>query len=152
MIYGWEKLKRCLAEPNLADMIAAHFEEAAAFKGVPLKLDWETRLRAEEQGQFRVFTVREGKTLVGYVEVWFTPHDLHVGTAFARLGHYYLDPSYRRSGAGLEMFRRVLATPEVGAVEIVTLTEPLHYNRSLGRFFERLGFAPLELIHAKRMR
>jgi len=133
-------------------MIREQSEELSVFKALPLKIDFEFLLRLEEAKRFKVFTVRAGKTLVGYIPFYLQSHSHHATSLFATVDNYYLDPAYRRGGAGLDLFRRAFGAVTALGADAIVVHQKLHKAEAgsdIGKFFERLGFAPIETLYAR---
>lgn len=152
-VYGLEALSKFMSDPRLRDLLIEQHAELTVFPTLPLSINFDWMLELEGRNAFRVFSVRVGKQLVGYVPFYLVPHPHHSTSTFAIVDNFYLDPAYRPgTGIGLEMFRRAFATmTELGAQAII-VHKKLHKDvdgRSVGLFFERLGFAPIETIYGK---
>jgi GNAT superfamily N-acetyltransferase len=128
--------------------LRAHWEELSAHKDeMPLDVDYQRLVNYNDQGIYRVWTARDGDTLVGYIAfyVFVPPH--HRKSLIAVDDGYYLDPSYRRGWAGVRMWREALDALAQLAVIGVIGHHKLHFQRQrggIGAIFRRLGFEPTD--------
>jgi GNAT superfamily N-acetyltransferase len=148
LTFSWEPVARLLEEPNLDEMLRAHWEELSAHKDeMPLDLDPQRLIAYEAQGIYRVWTARDGGTLAGYIGfyVYYPPH--HRRSLIAVDDGYYLAPDYRRGWTGLRLWRSALdALAELGVIGVIG-HHKLHFMRhrgGIGAIFRRLGFAPTD--------
>jgi N-acetylglutamate synthase-like GNAT family acetyltransferase len=143
-----------MASPNLADMIREQAEELSVFKSLPLKIDFALYLRLEAIGRFKVFTARAGKTLIGYIPFYVATHSHHCDSLFATVDNFYVDPAWRHSSkAGLDLFRHAFAAvealPGMAAIVVHCKLHKAVDRTSIGEFFKRRGFTPIETLYAK---
>ena len=145
--FGWEKLETLLAEPNSAGMIADWWEEMHPDKAAaPLDPAWDDMLAMEKVGRFKCWTVREDKTLAGFVCFHVFPHLHHRSTLFAIDGGYYLSPEFRDySRLGYRMFKTVRTALKAEGVRIIVWHDNL--KRPLMPFFLALGATPRSIMY-----
>jgi ribosomal protein S18 acetylase RimI-like enzyme len=152
-VYGIEDLKKTLADPRLRDLILEQHEELTVFRGLPVSINAGWMLELEAKGAFKVFSVRVGKQLVGYVPFYLMPHPHHSTSIVATVDNFYLDPAYRSgTGIGLEMFRRAFTAMEECGARAIVIHRKNHkaaVGSDIGKFFERLGFEPIEILYAR---
>ena len=131
LVFGWEPVARLLEEPNLDEMLRAHWEELSAHKEeMPLDVDYQRLVDYDDQGIYRVWTARDGDTLVGYIAfyVYVPPH--HRRTLIAVDDGYYLDPAHRRGWVGVRMWRAALdALAQLGVIGVIG-HHKLHFQKS----------------------
>jgi GNAT superfamily N-acetyltransferase len=144
--YRWEPCRKLFAEPNLRDLLAAHYQELAVPGDgplVPLDPDFNRYIQLEDLKLFRVWTARDGKTLVGYIAWYIHPHLHHRGRLCAIDELYWLAPEYRRGLIGYRLFSTAIAAlKELGVFRIIVHAK-VHFAQErggLGRFFTKLGF------------
>ena len=150
LAFGWEPVARLLDEPNLGEMLRAHWEELSAHKEeLPLDPDFERLIVYNDAGLYRVWTARDGDTLAGYIAfyVFSPPH--HKSAVIAVDDGYYLAPAYRRGWAGVRMWRGALdALAQLGVVGCIG-HHKLHFQErrgGIGAIFRRLGFEPTDTL------
>jgi GNAT superfamily N-acetyltransferase len=150
LVFAWEPVSRLLDEPNLDEMLRAHWEELSAHKDeMPLDVDYQRLVDYNDQNIYRVWTARDGDTLVGYIAfyVFVPPH--HRRTVIAVDDGYYLEPAYRLGWNGVRMWRGALdALAEMGVIGVIG-HDKLHFQRQrggIGAIFRRLGFEPTDRL------
>lgn len=81
---------------ELGDLLKLHHAEVGwKADKIPLKLDWGTYMRLDEEGTLLSFTAREGADLRGYAIFLTTPHLLHSLTRMAINHMIFVHPSNR---------------------------------------------------------
>ena len=156
LTFGWEPVARLIEEPNLAELVRAHWEELSAHKEeMPLDPDWNRFVEYNEAGFYRVWTARADKTLVGYISFYTFCPPHHCRTMIAVDDGYYLDPAYRAGWNGIEMWRTALdALAEIGVIGCIGHSK-LHFQAErggIGALFRRLGFHPTDELWWKTLR
>jgi L-amino acid N-acyltransferase YncA len=151
--FGWEPCRVLFAEPNVTDLLQAHWDELAVNKTeAPLAPDWNKLIALEDQGLYRVWAARDGKTLVGYIGWWVYPHPHYRHTLHAIDDLYMLSPPYRRGLNGYRMFTTSIdALRELG-VKRCMMHSKVHFQTERGglrRLFERLGFTHTDELWVK---
>jgi GNAT superfamily N-acetyltransferase len=150
LVFGWEPVARLLEEPNLKEMLRAHWEELSAHKEeMPLDTDFQRLVDYNEAGIYRVWAARDAGTLVGYIAfyVFAPPH--HRRAVIAVDDGYYLDPAHRRGWSGVRMWRAALdSLAQLGVIGVIG-HHKLHFRAGrggIGAIFRRLGFAPTDTL------
>ena len=136
----WESVAELLKEAGLRDLLVAYWEELGPYKGVaPLAPDFDTMMKWEQEGQYRVWVARVDGALAGMIGFQTVPHLHYCTTSFAiDMGHY-LSPAYRGKGLlGIKMWASACAAlKELGVKIVIAHDNAVH---PLDSFFERLGF------------
>lgn len=154
LTFGWEPCRTLFAEPNVRDLLNAHWEELQIPGGLtpPLDPDFARFIAMEDAGHFRVWAARDGATLVGYLAFFVMPHMHYKQTLHAVEDLFLLAAPYRRGMAGYRMFTTALdALRELGVKRCICHTK-VHFEAERGglvRFFERLGFVNTDLLWIK---
>lgn len=142
--FQWEPLRRILAEPNINDLLREHWRELGVHQTeMPLDPDYDRMCALDDAGVFKVWTARDGKTLVGYLAFYVQPHIHYKSTLTAVEDLYMLSASHRKGMTGYRMFVTAIeALKELGVRRIYLHTKVHLYKErgGLGHFFERLGF------------
>lgn len=144
--YQTEKLKDILEE--FMPLMFDHWEEVALNRDIiPLDPDWERYEKLEEIGWTHMTTVRCDGVLVGY-SFYLVSTQLHYRTfKIAQGDAFYLDPSHRRGGVGIKLFKEAeKALKELGVKKIIN---GIKLHRDVGKVFERLGYTPFERHYSK---
>lgn len=126
------------------------WEEVNHFKDIfPLDIDWELYYKLEDLGLFKVFTVRDDKTLVGYFSVIASPA-LHSSGRF-RVGNdaLFLHKDYRKNFIGVKLIQFVeQCLREDGFHQLqITFTE----KNDITPMLNWLGYEKVETKFEKRL-
>src|SRR5713226_1651519 len=154
LTFGWESCRVLFREPNVADLLQAHWEELQIPGGLtpPLDPDFERFIQLEDLGLFRVWAARDGGTLVGYLAFFIQTHLHYRQTLHAVEDLFMLSAPYRRGGNGSRMFVTALdALRELGVKRVIVHTK-VHFEAERGglsKFFERLGFLHTDQLWIK---
>lgn len=153
LTFSWEPLSLLLNEPNIGDLLRAHWEELAVHKHVmPLDPDYQRMLFYEEHGLFKVWAARDGETLAGYLAFIVQPHLHYKSTLTAVEDLFLLAPRYRHGMNGLRLFTTAFeALRELGVKRIICHSK-VHFAAERGgldRMFGRLGFEFTDKLWSK---
>jgi GNAT superfamily N-acetyltransferase len=158
--YQWEPLGKALREPNINDLLRAHWHELAVHKDDPrmrLDPDYELMYNAEKVGMFKVWTARDramNGLLVGYIAFWIRPHVHYKTVRTAVEDLFFMSPNYRRGLVGYKLWATVIpALKEHGVHRIVTHSK-LHFEKDRGglaKVFQRLGFEPMDMLYSRML-
>ena len=138
------------AEKGIAELIDAHWREVADhLEEIPLDVDWDLYRRMEQEGSLFILTVRDDGRLVGYVAhvVACLPH--YRQTLVAKDDAHYLRPEYRKGGVGAKMILKTEQALAALGVKRILYHTKLRSDIDRTRFFERLGYEPIERIVSK---
>lgn len=153
--YQWERLSRILAEPNINDLLQAHWHELGVHKDeMALDPDYEFMLKANETNFFMVWAVRDDKTLIGYLAWWVKPHIHYKSTLTAVEDLFMLAPAYRQGLVGYKMFTTCLEALKARGVKRVMCNSKVHFEEKRGgldKFFDRLGFQHTDNIWSRML-
>lgn len=138
LTFGWERARHVFDEPNIHDLLKAHWREVGCdHAGCPLDPDFDRFVELDDQGLYRIWAARDGATFVGYAG-WFVQPHLHFRrTLHATCDLVMLSPEYR--GYGIEMLRQAFQALRALGVQrcIMESTDAL----PLSPVLTRLGFA-----------
>lgn len=142
--FGWEPCRVLFDEPNLWDLLHAHWQELAVTKDdCPLDPDFQRFVELEDAGLFRIWAARDDKMLVGYIGWFIQPHFHYRTTLHAAEDLYLLSAPYRRGLNGYRMFTTSIdALRELGVKRCICHSK-VHFEAERGgldRFLGRLGF------------
>lgn len=120
---------------------------------IPLDPDWDNYYQLDVTGVLRVLTARvPSGQLVGYVFLMVGPHLHYKSTIWGHVDMYWLDPLYRQGWSGVRMFKALIAGARVMKVANLTLATKLHFaDNRVTKLLQRLGFVPIETVHAMRL-
>lgn len=153
--HGWEPMRKLLDEPNLADLLDQHWNELAVHRdAMPLDPDYQRFVALDEAGLFRVWTARDGKTLVGYLAWFIQPHLHYKSTLTAVEDLLLLSPPYRQGMAGVRMFTSSFdALKELGVKRIIVHSK-VHFQADRGgldKLFGYMGFEHTDKVWSKML-
>ena len=114
---------------------------------LPLDPNWDLYELLESQGNFYIFTARDGSKLVGYFTVIVFP-SMHSQKALLACNDViYLDKDYRRGSVGTRLFKftEKCLKEDGHKVLYITTTE----KHPIDPLLERLGYTKIETIFEK---
>lgn len=86
-------------------LLPIHWAEMAQNREeIPLDPDWAMFQKAFSMDFCRIYTVRKGRELVGYVIFFVTPRHLHYNHRFAKDDTIWIHSAYRSIGAATQLF------------------------------------------------
>jgi GNAT superfamily N-acetyltransferase len=128
-------------------LFAAHFEEVDTFTDIPLSVDERLYEQAEKLGVLRVFTVRDGRELVGYAMFMVRLDHHRVTLLQAQQDVIYIRPD--RRGIGAEFIKWCEKQLADDGVQVIFHGVKSKHN--WGRLLERQGYELTDLLYAKRL-
>lgn len=109
--------------------------------------DWDGYLKAEQEGKLFILTARVNGALVGYNVMLLVHHPHYKDARVAQNDVIYVKPDYRRGRVGLGLVKYFeAAMRECGFDKIYYHAKPAN---DFGKLLERMGYLPVETIHAK---
>jgi|HubBroStandDraft_1064217.scaffolds.fasta_scaffold03155_6 GNAT superfamily N-acetyltransferase len=150
--FGWERFHAVAHE--LPVLFTEHWKELALNQDViPLSPDWDKYYRLDIEGVLRILTVRmPGGQLVGYIFLMAGPHLHYATTLWGHVDMFYLDPVYRQGWTGVRLFKTLIADAKTMGIVNLTLATKTHFmDNRVTKLLQRLGFMPIETIHAMRL-
>ena len=148
MKYQQEFMDTCLE--SMIPLFDKHWEEIALHKDtIKLNPDYDKYRQAEEEGKLKVFTVRDGDVLCGYI-VFFCDYHIHYkDNVWAIMDILYIDPEYRNSGVGVELITFAESCLKSDGIDVVMINTKSH--KSFGDLLERIGYFEVETFYGKRV-
>jgi GNAT superfamily N-acetyltransferase len=150
--FGWEKFHAIAHE--LPVLFKQHWQELALNKDVvPLDPNWDEYYQLDISGVLQVLTARvPGGQLVGYVFLLVGPNRHYKSTRWGHAEMYWLDPVYRQGWTGVRFMKAMVTGARTLGVVNLTLATKLHFaDNRVTKLLQRLGFVPIETIHAMRL-
>jgi GNAT superfamily N-acetyltransferase len=131
-----------------ADMMQAHYEESAKFKGV-LKLhpNWGEYLGMQAKGELVFVVARINTFVVGYMVIVVKPHLHYVDVKLAVDDLHYLMPEYRGQGWGKSMIMFAEKAARQAGATVFSMRCKAAQNH--GYIFESLGYELTDLVYVK---
>ena len=153
--FRWERMADLLDEPNLQDMLDAHWHELGVHKDeMPLDPDYQRYVELNDVGLFRVWAGRDGGTLVAYLAFFIQPHLHYRQTLTAVEDLFMLAPTHRKGMTGIKMFTSAFeALKDLGVRRLICHSKTAFQAErgGLSRLFERLGFEQTDLIWSRML-
>lgn len=151
--YRWESLAELLDDGEDA-LTLKHWREIAVHQAeVPLDVNWESLLRKEALGTFKVFGARRllltHQPLIGYSS-WVLYHpERYQSTLYVMDDVFWLAPEERHGMTGYYLIAKALASlPKPFKLQ---MRRKISYANARGRsqdlIFKRLGLEPVEMVY-----
>lgn len=146
---GCQRLADHLAE--VRNLHQRHFEETeVGYLNSVFSPDYDRYVETEKRGDFVLFTVREGSTLVGYLQ-YYVFRDMHsAGNVHAKEDAFYLAPEVRGRGLAphllgyAEHFLQKLGCRFIG----MTSKHPVG-GADIRKFLDKKGYQEVATYHVK---
>ncbi len=146
--FALEKTADILTE--LQPLIENHWEQVALNKDiVQLAPDWERYNQLELTGLLRLYTARKDNKLIGYFAVVINKHLHYKNDTFAVCDVLYVAPEHRAGSTGYKLIKYVEAELSKTDVKVLHINTKQHVP--FDRLLERMGYNPIETIHAKKI-
>lgn len=151
--YARESLSPTLWD-ELVPLLAAHYDEVAHFRDIPLDPDRSMYERVETNGGLRIYTARLATgSLIGYMVVFIAQSMHYRSKKFANQDILFVDRPYRGSRIGIDLIRfahtRLRSDDQVDVVfQHTKHKSDLNIGPMLGRL---LGYEHVDDIWAKRL-
>jgi GNAT superfamily N-acetyltransferase len=148
-IFAIEKYADVIDEA--APLIEKHYDELASYKDISLRLRHKLYQIAEILGEFVLFTVRDGQTLVGYAPFFLREPMHYEGCLWAFGDVFWVHPEWRKRGLGRQLVQFCEAGLSKRGVTVVNLGEKIAHP-ALGMLLKSEGYDPKEVHYQKRLR
>ena len=134
---------------EIKPLIAAHYDEIATYKDIPLRPNWDAYHRAEVAGILRIYTARFMDRLVGYSIFLVTPA-LHYETSVqANEDVLFILPEYRKGRVGMNLIRYADESLEREGVQV--LRRHVKARHDFGPLLERMGYQLEDYMFSRRL-
>lgn len=149
--FAWERFSQIAHE--LPPLFVEHWRELALNKdAIPLDPDWDKFYALDVQGVLRVLTVRLDTALVGYLFLFVGPHLHYRSTLWGHVDMFWTDPVVRSGWTGVRLFKHLIRDAKVmGAANLTIATKHHFMGNRVTKLLQRLGFSPIETVHAMRL-
>jgi GNAT superfamily N-acetyltransferase len=131
-------------------LLEEHWGEIATYSDIKLDVDFDAYKLAEEAGFLRVFTVRSGTELVGYLAAFIRSHVHYKQSLQSFVDVVFLKPEYRNAGVGKTLIEFTDKELREEGVQVnyhhVKLRHP-----ALGKLLEYMGYEAIETTYARRL-
>jgi GNAT superfamily N-acetyltransferase len=133
-------------------LLLEHWEEIALNRNdTPLDPDWDLYAKLDAAGVYHAVTARLDGALVGYSSYIIQRRNLHYKFCFADSDIFFLRKDQRRGLAGARLLQFAEASLKAKGVERLFTKTKLAPEHDLGPLLDRLGYAPIERVYAKRI-
>ena len=151
LVFSWARFNVIAHE--LPPLFLEHWKELALNKDVvPLDPDFDKFYALDVQNILRVLTVRDGERLAGYAFLLLGPHLHYKSTIWGHVDMYWLDPALRCGWTGVKLMQTLIRDAKtMGAVNLTLATKTHFMDNRVTKLLQRLGFKPIETIHAMRL-
>jgi GNAT superfamily N-acetyltransferase len=130
--------------PQLCELLALLFDQEAEFRPDSALQAEGVRQIIEFPERGRILALREGKTVVGMVNLLFTVSTA-LGGRVAILEDMVVRPDFRYRGAGSMLLEAALAfARSSGCLRLTLLTDAA--NKTAQRFYKRHGFSRSDMV------
>jgi GNAT superfamily N-acetyltransferase len=146
--FALEKTADILTE--LQPLIHSHWEQVALNKDdVQLAPDWDRYTYLELAGFLRVYTARKDNELIGYFAVAISKHLHYKNDTFAVCDVLYVAPKHRKGSTGYKLIKYVETELSKTDVKVLHINTKQHVP--FDKLLHRMGYNPIETIHAKKL-
>jgi GNAT superfamily N-acetyltransferase len=134
-------------ENDILALLDLHYKEIALNQDkIKLNPDWGVYRALEEQGRLKIFTARDGSTLVGYFVVVVGVNMHYKDHTFACNDIIYLHKDYRRGFAGIKLIKFAKKCLTEDGVSVLTINTKVH--QPFDKLLDRLGFNLIERVYS----
>jgi GNAT superfamily N-acetyltransferase len=151
VLYAREPITDAFLDEALP-LATAHWSEIAHYHDIPLAIDRDAYLSAQDANLARLYTVRaeSSNVLVGYA-VYFVRTNIHYsGSLQAVQDVLYVHPLIRENGIGAVFIAWCDEQMAAEGVMVVYHHSKIEHPQ-LGKVLTRLGYEAVETIYAKRL-
>lgn len=147
MEFGLESAQSVLEDG--AGLFLQHSKEQEHDQTIPLDVDHDRYLLADDLGILRVFTVRDAGRLVGYA-CFCVGFSLRHKTSYqATQDSLYLAPEYRKGTLGIRFIRFIEEALRKDGVQVIR--QHAHPETVLDRMLPRMGYVHAHNEYEKRI-
>jgi len=134
-------------ENDILALLDLHYKEIALNQDkIKLNPDWDVYRALEEQGKLKIFTARDGSTLVGYFVVVVGVNMHYKDHTFACNDIIYLHKDYRKGFAGIKLIKFAKKCLTEDGVSVLTINTKVH--QPFDKLLDRLGFNLIERVYS----
>jgi GNAT superfamily N-acetyltransferase len=134
---------------EILPLLHAHWAEVAHYADMPLNPNWPWYEASEAAGQLRIFTARDGETLIGYAIYVIGPGLHYRDFTYANQDILFVLPEYRRGFTGRELLRFTEQALRADGVHLVL--QHVKVAHDFGPLLRREGYEPIDTIWGKRL-
>lgn len=136
--------------PEASNLLQLHYEEIAPHQDIfKLNPNLAVYRRMDAAGSLCIVTARASGALVGYIVMMINRHLHYHDTLVATDDIHFIHPLYRKGSLGLRLIAAAEKEMIARKVKVMILRTKAASNHGL--LFERLGFAPLDIVYSKAL-
>lgn len=142
--YQIETIEDTLEE--LKPILHKHHKEASSLnESIELDPDYDAYEMMDENGYILFYTARDDGKLIGYC-LYFILKDLqHKSHLVAKNDFIFIDPSYRKTGVSVELFKR--AEEVLRDLGVSYITQSMKKHREFKTLMDILEYDELEVVY-----
>ncbi len=134
---------------EMEPLFRAHWEEIALYKDIPLEPDRAYYEAMQTAGHLRVYSARDGGTLIGYAVFKVGGNAHYKSTLYASQDILFISPTHRRGRLGYRFIEWCDRQLQAEGVQVVLQHVKRDFN--FGPLLERQGYELMDHIYAKRL-
>jgi hypothetical protein len=136
------------ATQDIHPLLYKHWREIAHYQDIPLEPDWERYQDMDQRGLLRVYTARQGITMIGYA-IFFIGRNMHYNFVQASQDILFVAIDHRKGRLGVNLIRYAEKRLKEEGVQVV-----IHHAKttnSVGRLLEAMGYEEIDRLYIKRL-
>ena len=136
---------------ELMPLLAAHWDEIAHHRDIPLKPDKTRYFQLQTNGHLRVWTSRLEGAIIGYLAVFVAPNLHYADCLTASQDVLYVDPAHRHGRLGSDMIQHAEHCLRAEGCQVFVQHSKASADKTIGRFLQRHGYELMDLVYTKRL-
>lgn len=147
-----EKVTYTQAHDAMHEAMEAHWDEVPFGPyHMPLNLDHEAYVTAEQEGYAQFYLVYVEDAAVAYMSVFASQMMQHKGEMLAVTDAFYVAPAYRKGGVFAKLLKFVEHDLQAHGIRFFTVgTNPM-YKGSTEQFLDHVGYCKTEVQFTKEL-
>lgn len=136
---------------ELMPLLAAHWDEIAHYRDIPLKPEKPRYFQLQRNGALRIWTSRLEGALIGYLAVFVAPNLHYADSLCASQDVLYVDPAHRGGRLGMDMIQHAEHCLRAEGCQVFVQHSKASAEKTIGRFLQRAGYELVDLVYQKRL-
>jgi GNAT superfamily N-acetyltransferase len=133
---------------DIKPLLVMHWAELAHFGDIKLDPDWEFYRR---NPSVRVYTARDGGTLIGYGAFFVAPNRHYRQSIQAVQDIFFVDPLYRGTRVGYRLLKFCEEQAKAEGAQAIYHHVKTAHAQVFAPLLGHLNYEPVDLIYAKRL-
>lgn len=147
MLFYRESYRQTLIE-EMYPMWHRHHAEVAAYKDIVLNPNLAMYEACDKLGTLRIFTAREGSTLVGYQLFFVSPHPHSMQSIQAVQDILYIEKEYRKGLAGYKFIKWCVDALKKEGIQCIY--QHISNDFDFGKMLIRMGYTHVDQVYGLR--